>query len=351
MLHDVLATGSAGHDRDQVRVRDQSLVQGIGGDLVACEATELAQRTGTDARYVREWLEQQAAAGVLLCENPAADAARRRFALSDGHAQALLDPESLAAVPGLVRLAIGALSVLPRLVDAFRSGDGIPFADYGEDTREGIAATNRPMFARQLGSEWLPAVPAVHERLSRSPAARVADVGCGCGWSSQAIARAYPPRVDGLDEDAASIARAREDASSAGLDNRVRFFRQDAADDALRGAYDLVTIFEALHDMARPVEALQAARTLLVEGGSVIVADERAAERFTAPAEEPLDRLFYGMSVLHCLPVGRVEQPSAATGTVMRPHTLREYATRAGFDQVEVLAIDNDFWRFYRLIP
>jgi 2-polyprenyl-3-methyl-5-hydroxy-6-metoxy-1,4-benzoquinol methylase len=131
----------------------------------------------------------------------------------------------------------------------------------------------------------------------------------------------------------------------------VRFFCQDASDDALTGTYDLVTIFEALHDMARPVEALRAARALLAKGGSVLVADERAGEHFTAPAEDPLDRLFYGFSVLHCLPVGRVDQPSAATGTVMRPHTLREYADAAGFSRAEVLPIEHDVWRFYRLIP
>jgi 2-polyprenyl-3-methyl-5-hydroxy-6-metoxy-1,4-benzoquinol methylase len=251
----------------------------------------------------------------------------------------------------MARLAIGSLAILPRLLDAFVTGAGIPYADYGPDVREGIADANRPLFTQLLGTEWLPAVPEVHGRLTSAPA-RVADLACGCGWSSLSIARAYPSvQVDGLDEDAASVAQARRNAQDAGLDGRVRFFCQDAADDTLTGAYDLVTIFEALHDMARPVEALRAARGLLVEGGSVIVADERAGEHFTAPAEDPLDRLFYGFSVLHCLPVGRIDRPSAATGTVMRPHTLREYADAAGFRHAEVLPIEHDVWRFYRLIP
>jgi len=103
--------------------------------------------------------------------------------------------------------------------------------------------------------------------------------------------------------------------------------------------------------MARPVDALRAARALLAEGGSVLVGDERAGEHFTAPAADPLDRLLYGFSVLHCLPVGRVDQPSAATGTVMRPHALRQYAQAAGFRTAEVLPIEHDVWRFYRLIP
>ncbi len=314
-------------------------------------AAELAARTATDARYVREWLEQQAAAGIVSCDDASAAPEHRRFALPAGHADALLNPDSLAAVPGMVRLALGSLAILPRLLDAFVTGAGIPYAEYGADVREGIADSNRPLFTQLLGSEWLPAVPEVHGRLTRA-SARVADLACGCGWSSLSLARAYPlASVDGLDEDAASIAQARRNAQDAGLDARVRFFRQDAADDALTGTYDLVTIFEALHDMARPVEALRAARGLLAEGGSVIVADERAGEHFTAPAEDPLDRLFYGFSVLHCLPVGRVDQPSAATGTVMRPHTLRQYADAAGFSRAEVLPIEHDVWRFYRLIP
>jgi len=312
---------------------------------------QLAAKTSTDARYVREWLEQQAASGVLACGDAAAAPEARVYALPAGHAEALLNPDSLATVPGLVRLTLGSLAILPRLLEAFVTGDGIPYADYGADVREGIADGNRPFFTQLLGTEWLPAVPEVHERLTRAPS-RVADLACGCGWSSLSLARAYPlAAVDGLDEDAASIAQARRHAQAAGLDHRVRFFCQDAADETLTGSYDLVTIFEALHDMARPVEALRAARRLLAEGGSVIVADERAGEHFTAPAEDPLDRLFYGFSVLHCLPVGRVDQPSAATGTVMRPHTLRQYADAAGFAAAEVLPIEHDVWRFYRLIP
>ena len=124
----------------------------------------------------------------------------------------------------------------------------------------------------------------------------------------------------------------------------------DASDPALRGRYDLVTIFEALHDMNHPVEALRTARSNLAEGGSVLVADERVAERFTAPGDE-IERLNYGWSVLHCLAVGRIDEDSVGTGTVMRPETVRAYAAEAGFGRVDVLAIEHDFWRFYRLAP
>ena len=130
----------------------------------------------------------------------------------------------------------------------------------------------------------------------------------------------------------------------------MTFHKRDAADPELAGRYDLVTIFEALHDMSYPVAALSAARGLLADGGSVIVGDEKAADVFTAPGDD-LERLYYGFSVLHCLPVGMIGENPAGTGTVMRADTVRRYGHDAGFREVEILPIENDFWRFYRLRP
>jgi SAM-dependent methyltransferase len=227
----------------------------------------------------------------------------------------------------------------------------VPYRDFGEDTREGIAAANRPMYANHLAS-WLRAVPDVHARLSASPSAHVADIACGAGWSSLHLARAYPlARVDGIDEDAASIEGARRNAAGTGVNDRVRFVCHDASDPSLTGAYDLVTIFEAVHDMARPVEALRTARAMLAPGGCALVADEKVHEHFTVGDGDPVERWMYGFSVLHCLPVSRAEAPSAATGTVMRSGTMRAYAEAAGFGSVEILPIEHDFWRFYRLNP
>jgi hypothetical protein len=124
----------------------------------------------------------------------------------------------------------------------------------------------------------------------------------------------------------------------------------DASDQDLGGTYELVTIFEALHDMNHPVEALRAARASLTEGGSVVIADERVAERFSPPGDD-IEHLNYGFSVLHCLAVGLLDHDSAGTGTVIRPHTLLAYAAEAGFRRVDVLPIEHDFWRFYRLMP
>ncbi|MDQ3822717.1 MAG: methyltransferase domain-containing protein, partial [Actinomycetota bacterium] len=314
-------------------------------------SVELAERAGTDERYTREWLEHQAASGILDVENPDADARDRRFALPRGHDEALLDETSLNYVAPFGRFALAVTRPIDALMEAFRTGDGVPYEDYGEDLYEGQERFSRPLFDNLLGSEWLPAVPSIHERLLSDPPARVADVACGCGRSTIALARAYPnARVDGLDLDEPSIAKARRNLAGSGVEDRVAFHHRDAADPELAGRYDLALIFEALHDMSRPVDVLQAIRALLAEGGSVIVGDELVADRFTAPAGD-VERFYYGISVMHCLPVGMVGPDPAGTGTVMRSSTLERYAREAGFAEVEILPIENEFWRFYHLRP
>jgi hypothetical protein len=151
--------------------------------------------------------------------------------------------------------------------------------------------------------------------------------------------------------DSESIETARRNVTAAALAERVTPAVHDASDPELSGRYDLVTIFEALHDMNHPVEALRTARHMLAEGGSVVVADERVAEHFNAAPGDEIERFDYGFSVCHCLAVGNLDDDSAATGTVIRPDTVRAYAAEAGFDRTEVLPIENDFWRFYRLLP
>lgn len=316
--------------------------------LGSATAAELARSTGCDERYVREWLEQQAVAGILTAD--AGAAADWKFRIPPEHEAALLHRDDLAHLAPLARFTVGVYSGLPLLLDAFRTGKGVAYAAYGPDAREGQADVNRTMFVNLLGQSWLPALADVHERL-RKPGSRVADMGCGTGWSSIAIARAYPAtRVDGIDTDAPSIALARANAASAKVDDRVRFHEHNAADPQPAGGFDLVTIFEALHDMARPVDALREAKRMLGPQGSVLIADERTLEHFTAPGPES-ERLYYAWSVLFCLPTGREETPSAATGAVMRLATLEAYAREAGFTRIEVAPIEHDLWRFYQLWP
>jgi 2-polyprenyl-3-methyl-5-hydroxy-6-metoxy-1,4-benzoquinol methylase len=309
---------------------------------------ELAEAAGIHERYAREWLEQQAASDLLVFEP---NDAERHFRLPEGHDEALLDASSLNYIAPLARALVGSINPLDSLLTAFRTGEGVPYADYGENLHEAQAAFTRPLFENLLGKEWLPSVPELDERLNDDSPARVADVACGQGRSSIEIARAYPnARVDGIDSDRASIERARENLAGSGVDDRVTFHERDAADAGLQGRYDLVTIFEALHDMSYPVEVLRAARGLLADGGVVLIGDERTEEEFTAPASE-VERLYYGFSVFHCLPVGMVGDGAAGTGTVIRPETVRRYAAEAGFASCEVLPIEHDFWRFYLLRP
>jgi 2-polyprenyl-3-methyl-5-hydroxy-6-metoxy-1,4-benzoquinol methylase len=313
-------------------------------------STELATHTGTHERYVREWLEQQTVAGILAVENPEAAAIERRFRIPSGHVEVLVERDSLNYLAPLAQITVGAVYPFAGLLAAFRTGGGVHYRDYGVDMREGQAGMNRAAFLSQFGSEWLPAIPDMHARLQAVPPARVADIGCGAGWSSIGIARAYPnARVDGFDLDAPSIDLARANAHDMGVTDTVTFQVRDAGDPALAGHYDLVTACECIHDMSQPVAVLRSMRKLAGEHGTVLVVDERVGERFT-PTGTDVERMMYGWSVLHCLPVGMADTPSAETGTVMRPDTLRRYAREAGFRAVEILPIEHYFFTFYRLV-
>jgi 2-polyprenyl-3-methyl-5-hydroxy-6-metoxy-1,4-benzoquinol methylase len=184
-----------------------------------------------------------------------------------------------------------------------------------------------------------------------TPPARVADVACGVGWAAIAIARAYPTvRVDGFDLDESSIQLARQHALDAGLSDRVTFQTGDVAE-AEAGAYDLAVIIEAVHDMTRPVDVLASVRRMLRPDGVALIADEKTEDAFTAPAGDA-ERLFYGFSILTCLPAAMTEQPTAAIGTVMRADTMRRLGTEAGYQNVERLDEPAlDMLRFYRLTP
>jgi SAM-dependent methyltransferase len=309
---------------------------------------EVAAATGTKERYVREWLEHQAVAGILEAVESPGDG-ERRFRIPAGHDEVLLDRDSAAYMAAFARMQVGIAEPIAAVIEAFRTGEGVPYARYPVDFLEGQGDMNRVQYVNLLGTEWLPAVPEVDERLRREPPARVADVACGVGWSSISVARAYPlVRVDGCDVDDASIELARANVAAEGLGDRVSFEAREAAALPRDGRYDLVMVFEAIHDMAQPVEALRAMREAAAPDGVVLVVDERAADTFEAPGDA-VERMLYGWSVFHCLPVGLAEQPSVATGTVMRRSTLERYAREAGFSGVDVLPIENDFWRFYRL--
>ena len=309
----------------------------------------LADRTGTNERYTREWLEQQAVTGILTVEGTG-DATTRRFALPAAYETVLADPDSLLAMAPMAQIFAGCVAPLPAVLDAFRTGGGVPYEDFGPDLAEGQAGTTRPQFRHLLAQEWIPAMPDVLARLQDTAnPSRVADVGMGLGWSSIALARAFPAiRVEGFDLDPASVAAATANAAEAGVADRVTFHAQDAAEAGMDGQFDFALAVECIHDMSDPVSVLAAMRRLVGTNGPVLIVDEKVAETFSAPGDE-VERYMYGFSILHCLPAGMAEQPSVATGTVMRVETLRRYAEAAGFGSVEVLPIEHDFFRFYRL--
>jgi 2-polyprenyl-3-methyl-5-hydroxy-6-metoxy-1,4-benzoquinol methylase len=312
---------------------------------------ELAAAGGVSERYAREWLEQQTVSGILEAINPDADDDERRYRLPSGHDEALTDESSLAFIAPLAQSVVGVTPALDLLLHAFRTGEGVPYEAYGRDASESQARSTRPLYNKKLTTEWLPSVPDLHARLRGDPPARIADVACGYGHSTLALARGYAKvHVDGIDLDAESIAAARQLLPGSGLEERVRFHHRDAADPELLGRYDVVTLFEALHDMSYPVDVLAALRSMLAPGGSVLVADERTAERFS-PDAGAVERLQYGFSVLTCLPVGMTGLNPAGTGTVMRPDTVRRYAAQAGFAHCEILPVEEKLWRFYRLRP
>lgn len=311
----------------------------------ALTSGELAQRSGTHERYAREWLEQQAVCGYLVVDDVRAQPETRRYTLPAAHADVLANPDSLNYLAPLGQLFAASARHLDDLAAAYRNGTGVSWAQLGTDAREGQAAVNRPMFLGPLGNEYLPSLPSVDQALRSG--GRVADIGCGYGWSSIGIAKAYPAAtVDGVDVDEPSVAAARQNAQHSGVSDRVQF-TTSMPDSS--GQYDLVCAFECIHDMSDPVTVLAEMRRLVRPDGTVLVMDERVAPEFTAPGDE-IEQIMYGYSVLCCLADGMSHQPSAGTGTVMRPAKLDEYARAAGFTGIEILDIENDFFRFYRLV-
>jgi SAM-dependent methyltransferase len=308
---------------------------------------ELAARSGIAERHAREWLEQQATSGIV---EAAAQNDSVIFTFPAAHAEVLLDRDSLAYMGSSVFQLYGVTNAFDQVVDAYRTGGGVPWEAYGSDSIEGQGAGNRPLFLTTLPEDWLPKIPPLHDRLRADPPARVVDIGCGTGWSSIAIAKNYPGvTVDGVDPDEISIELARKNASGEGVADRVRFHREDAAL-VERAPFDLATAFECVHDMARPVEVLAAVRAALVDDGAMLVVDELTRDRFTGELD-PSDAYLYGWSILVCLPAGMYEQPSAGTGAVMRASTLERYAHEAGFTKFDVLPIEHESFRLYLLRP
>ncbi len=318
---------------------------------VPVTSTELASLADTHERYTREWLEQQAVTGILQVDDPAKGTYDRRYHLPASHAEVLAEPDSMNYIAPIVEMLVGVTRPMNELLDCYRYGGGIGFSEYGPDMRHGQSGINRMTFLTALGTEWLPHLPRLDARLQRQ-GARVMDFGCGCGWSSIGIAKAYSNVVvDAYDLDVASIEEARQYAAEHGVASRINFHCEDVATVDSIHAYDLFITCETVHDLADPVGALRVARKNIKPDGTVLVVDERVAETFMGEGGD-LDWMMYGWSILHCLPAGMTDGAEChcgGTGTVMRPSTLKRYAVEAGFQSMDILPIENLFFNIYQL--
>ena len=309
----------------------------------------LAERAGIHPRYSREWLEQQAVAGIITVDDATASPEARRYSIPAEHIGTLVDPEDPSHVAPFGSMVVGIAQALDLVVEAFRSGEGVAYPNYGEHFRNGQGGINRPAFTSDLVAAWLPAA-GLSSRLASG--ATVLDIGMGHGWSSVAVKRSWPTtNVIGIDSDEASVVEARDRAAVSGVD--VRFEVVDASnplESVVEEQVDVALVLEALHDMSRPVDALRSIRERLAPDGVVIVADEAVADEFVAPGDE-LERMMYGWSISHCLPVAMAEPDSAAIGTAIRHHTVVEIAAEAGYSSCEVVDVDGGFFRIYALRP
>lgn len=307
-------------------------------------AADLARRTGLRERPLQEWLRAAALADYLTT-----DAAGERFRLPPEHVPVLADPTSphfLGAWPGVLQ---GLAQVMTPLLESFRTGTGVPFAAYGEHFRAGVAETNAPLFLHEYAQRWLPCLPAVHAMLQRG--ARVLDVGAGSGWSSIALALAYPrSRVDAVDPDADSAREGAARAEAAGVADRVRFHACAIEDHRAEQAYDFATAFECLHDLPQPVRTLRAVRERLAPGAFLLVGEVPAGDSFAADRHAK-GRLFHAISVLHCLPQSLAHPDSAALGSAIRPACIRALAREAGFSRCDPAPVPSAAFQFHLLQP
>jgi SAM-dependent methyltransferase len=298
---------------------------GLYGALAAGPATpaELADRTGTHPRLVAEWLAAQAASGYVTYHPDS-----ERFSLSAEQAFALAHEDGPMYLPGAFQVMVAAVKDEPKVTKAFRNGTGVPWHQHDPDLFAGTERFFRPGYAANLVSAWIPALDGVQAKLEQG--AQVADVGCGHGASTLIMAQAYPNSTFvGFDYHQSSIQHAQQVATNAGLAERCRF--QVATADAYPGAgYDLVAIFDALHDMGDPVGATAHIRQTLAPDGTFLLVEPYAGDRLEDNLT-PMGRAFYAASTLLCVPHALSEEPGRALGAQAGEQRLREVATAAGF--------------------
>ncbi len=304
-------------------------------------SAELASRTGTHERYVREWLVNQAAGGYLEY-----DPKTGGYSLSPEHAAALADDNSPFFVGGGFQVITAMIKANDRILDAFRTGEGMFWGEHHHDLFDGTERFFRPGYAANLVQSWIPALEGVHRKLESG--ATIADVGCGHGASTVIMAQAYPnSRFFGFDNHAPSIVHARKAAFAAGVADRVTFDIAGATNFPNSG-YDFVTFFDCLHDLGDPIGSLRRARETLNQGGCVMIVEPMAAETVEGNLN-PVGRVYAGASVLCCTP-NAIASGQTALGTIASEEQLRKVAADAGLTKFR-RATETVFNRVFEVRP
>lgn len=302
---------------------------------------ELAKRTKTQERYVREWLGGMATAGYLEYEPTT-----KRFTLPAEHAPVLAQESGPMFFGGLYHMLPELLPVFPQVVQAFRQGGGVPQAAYSEDLHDGMERFTAGWFENHLTQEWIPAVPAVEEALRKG--ADVADVGCGRGRALIKLAEAFPKsRFVGYDIFAPNISKAVANAKAAGVSKQIRFEEQDVSK-GLPETFDVITTFDVIHDAVDPEGILRVIAQGLRPGGSYLCLDINCSDKLEENIG-PLGAMFHGFSVFYCMTTS-LANGGAALGTVgLHEKKLTEIGRKAGFGTVRKLPLENPFNNLYEL--
>ena len=286
-------------------------------------SAQLAVKTKTDERYLREWLASQAAGGYITYDEKTG-----KFSLSEEQAFALATEDSPAYLPGAFELALGSLAAVPRIAESFRTGAGMGWHEHADGVFHGCEKFFRPGYAANLVSAWIPALHDVKEKLEAG--GRVADVGCGKGASTILMAKAFPKsRFFGFDYHDKSIEAARESAKRNGVADRVTFEVSKAKDFPGRD-YDFVAVFDCLHDMGDPIGAAAHVRQSLAKNGTWMIVEPFANDQLKDNLN-PVGRVYYSLSTLLCTPNSRSQEVGLCLGAQAGETRIREVVTSAGF--------------------
>ncbi|HMD56414.1 MAG TPA: class I SAM-dependent methyltransferase [Solirubrobacteraceae bacterium] len=289
-------------------------------------SAEVAERSGADERYVREWLGNQAAGGYVIY-----DPESERYTLPDEHALALADEDSPFYILGVYESIASLYADEDKIIDAFRSGEGMGWHEHDHRLFRGTERFFRPGYRAHLVGEWIPALDGVQEKLERG--AKVADVGCGHGASTIIMAEAFPnSEFFGFDYHAPSIERAHKAAKDAGVDDRITF-ATDAAKEYPGHGYDLVCVFDCLHDMGDPVGASRHVLETLAPDGTWMIVEPFANDRLEDNLN-PVGRVFYGASTVICTPASLSQEVGLALGAQAGEARLSDVLEQGGFTRV-----------------